>query len=70
MQKYKQKFEPQSDSVVFFRKQAKSSVVPDSDVVAGLGKGCPGDVEPGACGEELVGVRTLFQKVHKAVELH
>ena len=47
----------QSNSEVFLRKQGNSPVVPDPDVVAGLGVGVPGDVEPAGAGEELVGVR-------------
>ena len=45
------------------------SVVPDADVVAGRGKGCPGDVEPGGGSEELVGVGARAEVVHEAVEL-
>ena len=37
----------------FFHK--KLLVIPYSDKVAGLGEGCPRDVEPAGAGEELVG---------------
>ena len=46
-----------------------SFVVPDSDEVAGRGKGGTGDVEPAGAGEELVGTLVRLQELHEAVEL-
>ena len=46
-----------------------SFVVPDADVVAGWLEGVPGDVEPGAAGEELVGVFPRLQEIDKVFEL-
>ena len=45
-------------------------VVPYPDLMAGLGEGTPGDVEPAAAGgQELVGVRMGAQEVDQAQEL-
>ena len=45
-------------------------VVPYPDLMAGLGEGTPGDVEPAAAGgQELVGVRMGAQEVDQAVKL-
>ena len=44
-------------------------VVAKVDVVARLGEGGPGDVEPGGAGEELVGEGVGFEEVDEALEL-
>ena len=45
-------------------------VVPYPDLMAGLGEGTPGDVEPAAAGgQELVGVRMGAQEVDESQEL-
>ena len=50
--------------------QARSLVVPDADLVAGLGEGTPADVEPAAAGgQQLVGLRMGAQEVNEALEL-
>ena len=49
---------------------ARSLVVPDADLVAGLGEGTPRDVEPAAAGgQQLVGLRMGAQEVDEALEL-
>ena len=45
------------------------AIVPDADIVAGLGEGDPGDVEPAVAGEELVGVGAFLEKLHQIPEL-
>ena len=44
-------------------------VVADKDVVAGLGEGVPGNVEPVGAGEELVGEVVVAQEVDEPLEL-
>ena len=44
-------------------------VIPYSDKVAGLGEGCPRDVEPAGAGEELVGEGVMAQEVDEALKL-
>ena len=44
-------------------------VVADPDIVAGLGEGVPGDVEPGGCSQELVGEVVTTEEVDEALEL-
>ena len=44
-------------------------IVTETDEVAGLGEGSPGDVEPVGAGEELVGELTSAEEVDKALEL-
>jgi len=44
-------------------------VIPDSDEVAGLGEGSPGDMEPAVAGEQLVGQIVSLEEVHEALEL-
>ena len=51
----------------FFHK--KLLVIPYSDKVAGLGEGCPRDVEPAGAGEELVGVFTTAEERDETLEL-
>ena len=44
-------------------------VVAEADVVAGWGEGIPGEVEPDAGGEELVGEVVVAEEVDEALEL-
>ena len=44
-------------------------VIAEADVVAGLGEGIPGDVEPGGGGQELVGEVVVAEEVDQALEL-
>ena len=44
-------------------------VVPDADIMAGVGEGSPGDVEPTIAGEQLVGVFMVAEEVDQALEL-
>ena len=46
-----------------------SLIVPDADVVARLGEGSPGDVEPAVAGEQLVGALVRLQELHESLEL-
>ena len=43
-------------------------VIADVDIVAGLSKRIPGDVEPAVAGEELVGMLTLLEEFHQTPE--
>jgi hypothetical protein len=44
-------------------------VITDPDVMAGLGEGIPGDVEPAVAGEQLVGMLADLQVFHERPEL-
>jgi len=52
-----------------FRFSVPSAIVADADVAAGLGEGCPGDVEPAGACQELVGAGVGLQQLHEALEL-
>ena len=44
-------------------------VVAEADVVAGLGEGAPGEMEPSGAGEELVGEGVGLEEVDETLEL-
>ena len=61
--------------VLYFQKPHEKTdcvlllVVVEADVVARLGEGIPGNVEPGLGGEELVGEGVGLEEVDEALEL-
>ena len=46
-----------------------SAVVAETDEVAGLGEGAPGDVEPGGARQQLIGIGAGLEEIHEALEL-
>ena len=44
-------------------------IIPDPDILAGLGEGVPGDVKPGGGGEELVDEVVGLEEVNHTLKL-